>query len=95
MSTIKIKIKEDWHSNFMSHTAFGIILSTCLGGVAVMTTLQQGLNFSSLFQLFLIVIVCNMFNASILTVQKPGIVFKTLALSVITNLLIILYSFTN
>ena len=46
MSTLKIKIKEDWHSNFMSHAAFGIILSTCLGGVAVMTTLQQGLNLS-------------------------------------------------
>ena len=71
MSTLKIKIKEDWHSNFMSHAAFGIILSTCLGGVAVMTTLQQGLNLSSLFQLFLIVIVCNMFKASFLTAQKP------------------------
>ena len=78
----------------MSHAAFGIILSTCLGGVAVMTTLQQGLNISSLFQLFLIVIVCNMFNASFLTVQKPDIVFKALALSVIINVLVILYSFT-
>ncbi len=81
MSHLYAKISKDWKQHFMMYAAFSIIVSTCLGSIAVMSVFQHGNGFFQMLQVFLVVVVCNAVNASILTVQKPKIVLNSMILS--------------
>lgn len=89
MNSLYTKINTDWNENFIGYSALAIILSTCVGSIAVMTTMMQGTGVSQMIQLILVVSACSAHNASILTVQKPSIVLKLLVLSVIVSVLVI------
>lgn len=76
MSTLYAKISTDWQENFLLYAASAIILCTCLGGITVLSIFQNGSGLLQMIQLFVVVVLCNAVLASILTVQKPEIVFK-------------------
>ena len=84
------KLQNDFTHNIIGYSAIGIILSTCLGSVAVMTTLMHGHHLTQMFFVMLSVVFCSLHNASILTVQKPELIFKLLVTSTIVNVLIIM-----
>ncbi|MCH2489386.1 MAG: hypothetical protein MK211_04485 [Flavobacteriales bacterium] len=88
MNTLYAKIDSDWNEHFIGYSALAIILSTCVGSMAVMTTLMQGNGIAQMFQLFLVVAACSAHNASILTVQKPSLVLKLLILSLVTSIVV-------
>ncbi|RZS99679.1 hypothetical protein [Aquimarina brevivitae] len=86
--TLYTKLSTDFTENYIGYSALAIIVSTCLGSIAIMATLMNGHNLLQMFMVFLSVVVCSAHNAAILTVQKPKVVFDLLVLSVITNLII-------
>lgn len=89
MNTIYAKINTEWNENFIGYSALAIILSTCVGSIAVMTTMMQGNGIAQMIQIFFVVAACSAHNASILTVQKPKLVLNLLMISLIVSLLTI------
>ena len=89
MNALYTKISTDWNENFIGYSALAIILSTCLGSIAVMTTMMQGNGVAQMIQIFFVVAACSAHNASILTVQKPNLVLNLLITSVMVSLLTI------
>ncbi|WP_299215306.1 hypothetical protein [uncultured Aquimarina sp.] len=88
--TLYAKINADFSENYIGYSALAIIASTCLGSIAIMTTLFDGNGFLQMFLVFLTVAVCNAHNAAILTVQKPKLVLDLLIVSLAVNSLIII-----
>lgn len=83
------QLTQEFNKNALGYSALGIILSTCIGSVAIYTTLMHGNGFVPMFFVLLSVLTCNAHNAAILTVQKPKTIFNLLVLSVAVNALII------
>lgn len=93
MNTMYAKMNEDWNQNFIGYSALAIILSTCIGSIAVMNTMMQGHNLVQMIQVFFVVAACSVHNASILTVQKPSLVLKLLVASLAISIVTIVSSF--
>ncbi|MFT5890476.1 MAG: hypothetical protein ACI9Y7_000568, partial [Dokdonia sp.] len=55
MNALYTRISTDWNENFIGYSALAIIFSTCLGSIAVMTTMMQGNGFSQMTQVFFVV----------------------------------------
>ena len=92
MSTLYAKINTDWNENFIGYSALAIILSTCLGSIAVLLTMMTGNGISHMIKIFIVVAACSAHNASILTVQKPSLVLKLLMLSLTISILVMFAS---
>lgn len=90
--TYLVQLEQDFTKNVMGYSALGIILSTCLGSIAIMATLFHGNGFLQMLTVFIVVMVCSGHNAAILTVQKPKLIFQLLKLSTVINVLIIFVS---
>lgn len=88
--TLYAKINSDFSQNYIGYSALAIIASTCLGSIAIMTTLLNGNSALQMFIVFLSVAVCSAHNAAILTVQKPKLVLDLLIASLIINTLIVI-----
>ncbi|AXT51070.1 hypothetical protein D1818_09610 [Aquimarina sp. BL5] len=88
--TLYAKMNADFSENYIGYSALAIIASTCLGSIAIMTTLFDGNGFLQMFLVFLTVTVCSAHNAAILTVQKPKLVLDLLITSLVVNSLIII-----
>lgn len=86
--TALAKIEKDFTNNIIGYSALGIILSTCIGSIAVMTTMMQGNGFFQMIQLFFVVSACSAHNAAILTVQKPSLILNLLKISLIISVLV-------
>ena len=68
-----------------------IILQSCIGGIATMYILMNGLDtISSLVQLFLCVILTSFYNAAILAQLKGKMVFNLLLMSLVFNVMFII-----
>jgi len=89
MSAMYLRLNRDWNEHFMLYAASAIIVSTCLGGLAVFSIFQNGSILFQMTELFFVVMVCTTVLASILTVQKPKIVLNSLMLSILINVLIL------
>lgn len=87
--TLYNRLNADFTENFIGNTALAMIVSTCLGSIAVMFTLMNGHGLTQMAMVFTTVVVCSLHNASILTLQKPRMVFNLLILSVVVNALLI------
>lgn len=85
-------LEKDFSNNVMGYSALGIILSTCLGSIAVMQTLTYGYGMFQMAIVLFTVMICSAHNAAILTVQKPSMIFKLLVASTISSVLIIIAS---
>ena len=86
------KLENDFTNNIMGYSALGIVLSTCLGSVAIMQILSYGNSFGNMALVLLCVAICSIHNAAILTVQPPKLIFKLLGLSVVINSMVIVGS---
>jgi hypothetical protein len=89
MNTLYAKISTDWNEHFIGYSALAMILSTCVGSIAVMITMMQGNGVAQMIQVFFVVAACSAHNASILTVQKPKLVLNLLMISLVVSLLTI------
>lgn len=93
MATLLNKINKDWNENFLLYASCAIIVSTCLGGISVLSIFQHGSGALQMVQLHIIVMVCMAVLASILTVQKPKFVLYAITISVIVSVIISLINF--
>ena len=84
------KFQNDFTHNIMGYSGLGIIISTCLGSVAVMITLMHGHTTFQMLAVMVSVILCSVYNAAIITIQKPKLIFNLLIASLVVNILIIL-----
>ena len=67
-----------------------IILQSCLGSAAVMYVLMNGNEGVFLAQLFIIVCICMIYNASVLAQLNLKTIFNLLIASIVVNSLIII-----
>lgn len=88
--TLYAKINADFTENYIGYSALAIIASTCLGSIAIMTTLMDGNGLLQMFFVFLTVVACSTHNAAILTVQKPKLVLDLLITSLVLNSVLII-----
>ena len=75
-----LKVKTDWNENFMLYASVAIIACTCLGGITTYAIFQNGNGIAQMIQLLFVVVSCMGVLASILTVQKPKILFNAILL---------------
>ncbi len=92
MDTLYTRINQDWNENFIGYSALAIILSTCVGSIAIYTTMLQGNDFAQMAKVFFVVAACSAHNASILTVQKPSLVLRLLIISLVVSVITIFSS---
>ncbi len=79
----------DFEEMIMGYSAIGIIASSCLGSVAAMFILMNGHSLVNMLQLFVVVVVCMGFNATILAQLKSKIIFNSLLISLLVSLIFI------
>ncbi|NQZ43880.1 MAG: hypothetical protein HRT65_06175 [Flavobacteriaceae bacterium] len=81
---------EEFKRNEKGYSSIFIIIQSCLGSIAAMFILMQGTSISQLFQLFLVTITCMVFNASILSQQKPKLIFELFFIGLLVNTVLLL-----
>ncbi|MBF6609313.1 MAG: hypothetical protein ITG00_11360 [Flavobacterium sp.] len=82
-----------FEESFFATTTISILAHSCLGGAAAMAVLMNGTGMIQMVQLFLVVAVCMLFNGSVLSQQKPKVVFNLLIVGTIVNTLLATYNF--
>ncbi|MGH2667321.1 hypothetical protein [Flavobacterium sp.] len=83
------KTLQDFHKGFIGFATLAIIGQSCLGSVAAMYVLKNGTSFFQMVQLGMVVAICMTVNASILSQQKPKMVFDLLIASVFISIVMI------
>ncbi|MGH1383934.1 hypothetical protein [Kordia sp.] len=88
--TLYTQYYNEFQEKYTMYIPLTIILQSCIGGIATMYILMNGLDtISSLAQLFLCVILTSFYNAAILAQLKGKIVFNLLLMSLLFNMLFI------
>lgn len=87
------KLQNDYTRGIIGYSAIGMLVSTCVGSVAVMAALMNGNGFLQMFLVFITVAICSAHNAAILTIQKPSLIFKLLIASLVINVAILVFAF--
>lgn len=87
------KYFQQFREGFIGNSTMGLLGQSCMGSVAAMSVLQNGTSFFQMFQLFLVVCGCMMFNGAVLSQQKPKTVFNILIFSVVTSVVISVFNF--
>lgn len=77
------KYLDGYTKGFMGFNTLAILSLSCLGSISAMTILQNGTSPAQMVQLFLVVISCMSFNGSVLSQQKPRLVFNMLLLTAV------------
>lgn len=83
---------KDFEDLYVGYSALAVILSSCIGSAAALVILMNGHDVIQMVQLFLVVVVCMGYNATVLAQLKPKIVFNSLILSLIVSTLLIVYN---
>ena len=94
MSTYENFYRQFEHG-FFAATTLGVLAQSCIGGIAAMAVLENGNGLTQMIQLFLVVALSVSYNGSILSQQKPKVVFNLLLWSVGINLLIAVVNFAR
>lgn len=79
----------EFKKNERGYATIFIIVLSCLGSISAMYILMRGTSITQMFQLFLAIVSCMGFNASILSQQKPKIVFNLFIIGLVLNLLLL------
>lgn len=83
----------EFKNKYTMYIPLTIILQSCVGGIAAMYILMNGLHtISGLVQLFLCVILTSFYNAAILAQLREKWVFNMLILSLLINMLFIVFN---
>ena len=83
--TLYQKTLQDFKAGYMGFATLAIIGQSCFGSIAVMYILQNGTSLGQMLQLAAVVIVCMILNGSILSQQKPKLVFDLLLTSILVS----------
>jgi len=78
----------EYSDGIMGYQALAIIGQSCLGSVAAMLILNNGISFIQMFQLFIITSLCLLYNGSIFSQQKPKVSFNILIASVFSSIVL-------
>ena len=84
MSTYQHSIRRIEQGIF-GFVAGGVLAQSCLGSIAAMLILQNGISLPQMFQLFLAVAVTMTFNGAVLSNQKANILLPLLIISTVVN----------
>jgi hypothetical protein len=88
--TLYTQYYNEFQNKYTMYIPLTIILQSCIGSIAAMYILMNGLDtISSLVQLFLCVVLTSFYNASILAQLKGKLVFNMLLLSLIFSFVVI------
>ncbi len=88
--TLYTQYYNEFKDKYTMYIPLTIILQSCIGGIATMYILMNGLDtISGLIQLFLCVILTSFYNAAILAQLKGKIVFNLLLMSLLLNIIFI------
>lgn len=80
--TLYQKTLGDFSKGFIGFATLAIIGQSCLGSAAAMYILQNGTSFWQMMQLAAVVLACMFLNGSVLSQQKPKLVFDLLLTSI-------------
>ena len=94
MSTYQ-KYYGTFERSYMGFTTISVMIQSIIGGIAAMAVLMHGNSLGQMFQLFLVVCGCVMFNGAVLSQQKPKVVFNILIMSFITCTIIAIINFAR
>jgi hypothetical protein len=83
---------QDFEELFVGYSALAVILSSCIGSAAALVILMNGHDVFQMVQLFLVVVVCMTYNATVLAQLKPKIVFNSLIISLVVSTVLIIYN---
>lgn len=89
MSTYQ-KYVDSYARGYIGFNTIAILFQSCFGSAAAMVVLQNGTKPFQMIQLFFVVVLCMVFNASVLSQQKPKTVFNLLLASVAVNAFILI-----
>lgn len=81
---------EDFTQLYLGYASVAVILSSCLGGAAAMVVLVNGHDPIQMLQLFLLVAVCMVYNATVLIQLRPKFVFNALLVSLAVSTIFLL-----
>lgn len=91
--TLYEKIYHQFEYGFMGGIALGILASSCIGGIAAMAVLENGIDVFHFVQLIIVVASAMVFNGAVLSQQKPRTTFNMLLLSVGVNSFLAIVNF--
>lgn len=92
MSTYE-KYFERFEKGLFASVSMGILVSSCVGGIAAMAVLMNGNGLAQMLQLFLVVVGAVGFNGTILSQQPPRVIYNFLIGSLLLNTLIAFVNF--
>jgi hypothetical protein len=89
------RLYERFEHGFFANSTLGVLVQSCVGGIAAMAVIENGNGLFQMFQLGLVVMVSIGYNGCILAQQKPKTVFNVLIASVTVNTLLAAVNFTH
>ncbi len=92
MSTYE-KYFGEFERMFFANCAVTVLVQSCVGGIAAMAILMNGTGLVQMLQLFAVVILSIGFNGTVLSTQKPKIVYNAFLLAVTVNLILAVINF--
>lgn len=93
MSTLFFKFRDYWQEHVILDASIAIIVSTCLGGLAIFSLFQNGKVIFQLIEVLFVVVPCGSVLAYILTVQNPKMILNTILVSLSICFLISLVNY--
>lgn len=82
------KYLDGYSRGFIGFNTLAILFQSCWGSVAAMTVVKNGNTPIQMMQLFFVVVLCSIFNGSVLAQLKPKPVFNLLIASIAVNTII-------
>ncbi|SHG84309.1 hypothetical protein [Flagellimonas flava] len=85
-----LKSLHQFERDIRGYSTIFIIAQSCLGSVAAMYILVNGVSPLQMFQLFLVTIVCMGFNAAVLSQRKPKTIFNLFLISMVLSSVVLI-----
>ena len=76
---------QSYTRGFLGFSTLGVMVQSCVGGLAAMTILMNGNAPIQMVQLFIAVVLCVSYNGALLSQLSPRITFNLFWTSVIVN----------
>jgi len=81
---------DSYARGYIGFNTIAVLFQSCFGSAAAMLVLKNGVSPAQMVQLFFVVILCMLFNVSVLSQQKPKIVFNLLLFNLFINTFILI-----
>jgi hypothetical protein len=94
MSTYE-KYFEEFENMFFANCAITVLVQSCVGGIAAMAILMNGTGLMQMVQLFFVVILSIGFNGTILSQQKPKVIYNAFLLALTVNIVLAVINFAR